>query len=427
MEVSFRLEDSWISSKCYPHYDKFRRIYEYNEKEEVMSNTKRTNLFIVLLLTFTMLGTAILSSSQAFAATASQKKKEAAEAGAKSAAYNNKVGEATQQVEQLEASINSKQAEINATKAQVEAKKQAMQEQSKSLDSRVRAMYKTGNAGLINIILSSDNVNELITNVSMVQKVLSNDKKLLASLQDQYKEIQELQVKQEEQEKALAEDKAKMENVRDQYKDLAEEYAKKEDQLNAEGNRLAAEAAAQQAAAEERLRQQQAAAEAAAAARPSQSSNSGSSAPSKPSSSASRPSTSTPSAPASSGYRWPTNGGKITSPFGWRIHPIFKTRKYHDGIDISGLRSGTPVYAIANGTVTRSSWYGGYGNCVQVYVGNGRTALYAHLSGYAVSNGQYVTKGQVVGYIGSTGWSTGPHLHFGLSVGGRFVDPTSIY
>lgn len=390
-----------------------------------MSNTKRTNLIVVLVLVMAMLGTALLGSSETFAATASQKKKEAAEAGAKSAAYNNKVGEATQQVEELEASINSKQAEINSTKAQVEAKKQAMQEQSKSLDSRVRAMYKTGNAGLINIILSSDNVNELITNVSMVQKVLSNDKKLLSSLQDQYKEIQALQVKQEEQEKALAEDKSKMEKVRDQYKDLADEYAKREDQLNAEGDRLAAEAAAQQAAAEERLRQQQAAAQAQQAQSSSSSSSSNASTPSRPSSSSSSSSSSAPA--ASSGYRWPTNGGVITSPFGWRIHPIFKTRKYHDGVDISGLRAGTPVYAIANGTVTRSSWYGGYGNCVQIYVGNGRTALYAHLSGYAVSKGQYVSKGQVVGYIGSTGWSTGPHLHFGLSVGGKFVNPMSIY
>ena len=76
---------------------------------------------------------------------------------------------------------------------------------------------------------------------------------------------------------------------------------------------------------------------------------------------------------------------------------------------------------------TKASYYGGYGNCVMISIGNGYTTLYGHMSGFAVSNGQYVTKGQVVGYIGSTGWSTGPHLHFSLIKNGTYINPMSLF
>ena len=206
-----------------------------------------------------------------------------------------------------------------------------------------------------------------------------------------------------------------LEELRDKYKGLADEYAKQQDQLNAEGDKLAAEAMAAQAAAEEKLRQQQ-------ASQPqsqpqSKPSGGGSSTPARPS---------TPAA-SSGGYQWPVSGGTITSPFGWRVHPIFHTKKYHDGVDVSGLPTGTPIRSIANGYVTKASYYGGYGNCVMISIGNGYTTLYGHMSRFAVSNGQYVTKGQVVGYIGSTGWSTGPHLHFSLIKNGRYINPMSIF
>lgn len=380
-----------------------------------MAKVSKSKYVVVLLLVLSMVVTTFVMATDSYATTAAQKKKEAAAAGEKAADFNAKVGEATKKVQELESNINSAQANINATQSKLEAKKAEVSRQTEALNSRLRAMYKTGTAGFINIILSSDNVSELITNVSMVQRVLSNDKKLLGSLQNDYNEIDALKKQQVEQEKVLKDNKKQVEELRDKYKGLADEYAKQQDQLNSEGDKLAAEAMAAQAAAEEKLRQQQ-------ASQPqsqpqSKPSGGGSSTPARPS---------TP-AVSSGGYQWPVSGGTITSPFGWRVHPIFHTKKYHDGVDVSGLPTGTPIRSIANGYVTKASYYGGYGNCVMISIGNGYTTLYGHMSRFAVSNGQYVTKGQVVGYIGSTGWSTGPHLHFSLIKNGRYINPMSIF
>ncbi len=118
---------------------------------------------------------------------------------------------------------------------------------------------------------------------------------------------------------------------------------------------------------------------------------------------------------------WPL-GGSVSSGFGYRIHPITGTRKLHTGIDM-GAGSGTPISAAGSGTVILASWYGGYGNTIVIDHGGGLTTLYAHQSGFAVSEGQSVSTGQTVGYVGSTGFSTGPHLHFETREWGTPVDP----
>lgn len=118
--------------------------------------------------------------------------------------------------------------------------------------------------------------------------------------------------------------------------------------------------------------------------------------------------------------------GHITSPFGWRVHPIFKSRKFHTGVDIAGPNYGS-IRVANTGRVVFAGWYGGYGKVVIVDHGdvNGRsiTTLYAHLSSYNVSKGSMVQKGQVVGREGSTGYSTGPHCHFEVRVDGKPVNP----
>jgi len=119
-------------------------------------------------------------------------------------------------------------------------------------------------------------------------------------------------------------------------------------------------------------------------------------------------------------------GGRITSYYGYRIHPIFKTKIFHSGVDI-GAPYGTPIKAANSGRVSYTGWYGGYGKVVIVDHGriNGRptSTLYAHQSSIAVSNGQSVKRGQVIGYVGSTGYSTGPHLHFEVRINGKTVNP----
>lgn len=118
--------------------------------------------------------------------------------------------------------------------------------------------------------------------------------------------------------------------------------------------------------------------------------------------------------------------GRVTSPFGWRTHPIFKSRTFHSGIDIGGPYRGN-VRASNSGKVIYTGWYGGYGKVVIIDHGsvNGKmtTTLYAHLDSIRVNNGAYVSKGQVVGHEGTTGYSTGPHVHFEVRINGNPNNP----
>ncbi len=119
--------------------------------------------------------------------------------------------------------------------------------------------------------------------------------------------------------------------------------------------------------------------------------------------------------PSAAGLIWPVNG-PVTSPFGYRWGRL------HSGIDI-GVPEGTPIHAAAAGTVVLAAWTGGYGNYTCIDHGGGLATCYAHQSAYAVSTGAHVSQGQVIGYVGSTGHSFGPHLHFEVRINGVPVDP----
>jgi murein DD-endopeptidase MepM/ murein hydrolase activator NlpD len=118
-------------------------------------------------------------------------------------------------------------------------------------------------------------------------------------------------------------------------------------------------------------------------------------------------------------------GGTLRSNFGYRIHPIFKSRKMHTGIDLAAS-TGTPIYASGDGVVQLAGWESGYGKKVEIKHVNGFETGYGHMSQIAVSAGDRVRQGQIIGYVGSTGYSTGPHLHFEILINGNFVDPLSV-
>ncbi len=128
---------------------------------------------------------------------------------------------------------------------------------------------------------------------------------------------------------------------------------------------------------------------------------------------------------SSAGFMRPISG-RITSPFGWRTHPIFNSRTFHSGVDIAGPNRGS-IRASNSGKVIYSGWYGGYGKVVILDHGviNGKptTTLYAHMSSIRVGQGQFVNKGEVVGYEGTTGYSTGPHVHFEVRINGKPNNP----
>jgi murein DD-endopeptidase MepM/ murein hydrolase activator NlpD len=118
----------------------------------------------------------------------------------------------------------------------------------------------------------------------------------------------------------------------------------------------------------------------------------------------------------------PVEGVRLSSDYGMRTHPVLGGRRAHSGVDLAGA-TGTPVYATADGIVSRADRFGSYGNYIAIEHGGELQTRYAHLSGFEVTAGQRVVKGQLIGYIGSTGRSTGPHLHYEVRVAGEAVDP----
>lgn len=337
----------------------------------------RISILIAIVLCFTV-------SFESFAATAAEKRAQAREAAEKKAEATANFEEAERQANIIQGEIDTKQAEIDETLAEIEAKQAEIKRQQDALDDRLTAMYKTGTVGYVDVILSSQSITELISNIGNVQKILEHDQKLLTTLKEQKKALDELKTKLQAEQDELMIQEEELQALKDKYEAEAAEYAAQEEQLLREANELAWAASNYH-----------------------------------------------PPGPISqAGYQSPIGNadGIITSPYGYRIHPIFGDWRFHNGLDICirGGSYGKPVYAVGNGYVSMAEWYGGYGNCVTIALGDGYTALYGHLSGFNCYEGKYVSKGDVVGYIGSTGNSTGPHLHFTMFYNGSDFDPHNV-
>jgi len=138
----------------------------------------------------------------------------------------------------------------------------------------------------------------------------------------------------------------------------------------------------------------------------------------KPAAIAAIPATTSISVPS----RMPLAGAHLSSDYGMRNHPVVGGRRAHKGVDLAAP-TGTPIYATADGIVSKAEWFSSYGNYVSLEHGAQLQTRYAHMSRIAVADGQRVKKGEVIGYVGSTGRSTGPHLHYEVRVAGQAVNP----
>ncbi|WP_444195971.1 murein hydrolase activator EnvC family protein [Dialister succinatiphilus] len=315
-------------------------------------------------------------------------------------------------------SIQTKQAEINAQIAQTQNEIVKMEAYLKTrqdvLNRRVRAIYMHGQLNYLEVILGANSFSDFANRVELLKRVIRSDYNLILEIQKQKAAIEAKKAQLEEDKRQLdalaaeaektrqeiAKKKAEQQKVLDAAKSNKAAAAQMEQDLNAQlasvrnliQQRLAAAEAARQAA------QQQAASDDEGGGGSDDNYVQGTGA-----------------------MGWPCSG-PITSPFGYRTHPIFGTTIFHAGIDI-GVDYGTPIHAADSGVVVYSGWISGYGSAVIIDHGGGISTLYGHNQSLAVSEGQSVSKGSVIAYAGSTGNSTGPHCHFEVDVNGSPVNP----
>ncbi len=260
-----------------------------------------------------------------------------------------------------------------------------------TLNSRLRVMYKTGSVGYIEVLLGSNDFEDLMTRIDTVRKIFLHDTEMIKFLVDQRNIIEktkkDLQVYKDRLKQKVDEKEAAQANLNVKVSELGvakQQLAADHKALEAQEDSLKAEAdKITKILASMKVTQKY----------------------------------------VGGVMSWPVPAStKITSPFGYRIHPILKTKKLHTGIDI-GVGSNNSVIAAQAGTVIHSGWLGGYGKALIIDHGGGIATLYAHNNTLLVGVGEKVTRGQGIAKSGSTGLSTGPHVHFEVRVNGQYVDP----
>jgi murein DD-endopeptidase MepM/ murein hydrolase activator NlpD len=317
---------------------------------------------------------------------------------------DNKIKTANQEIEKTNALKADYQRQIAAKQSEIDRLKAQRQKQQSKLDERLRVMYMYGRESYTTVMFSSKDFAELVGRIKLIKSVAAADQRKLDSLKSieanvetKKKDLQSIQANLEATSRKQVQAKQDLEKARTEQKTLLEknktlvaqyqaEIRKQNQIVQSADNEMAAIAKAESEASQKSTEE------------------------------VSR------SVSSSSGFIWPVSVKRITSGFGRRQSPGGIGSINHQGIDI-GAGQGDPIHAAASGTVIFAGTNGGYGYCVMIDHGKGITTLYGHQSRIAVSKGQRVNRGDVIGYVGSTGHSTGPHLHFGIMVDGDYVNP----
>lgn len=295
------------------------------------------------------------------------------------------------EINNLQGKINTTSGKIAQTQSDLDKKKAEIDVQNGSMNQRLRAMYKNGDVGILEILLGSASITDFMTNLDMAQKIFDNDVDVLKTLQQQQEILDNYRAQllalnneltSQKQEKTSQE--GELQDSRGSVASLKSSVSKNNkvleaqvDEMNEEANALVDE-----------IRKLEGG-----------------------------------GAYIGGQLGWPVpSSTRITSPFGYRIHPILGIRKLHTGIDIAA-KSGSTVVSAGPGTVIKAAWNNSYGYMVMVDHGGGIVTLYAHNSVLKVKTGDNVKRGERIALSGSTGASTGPHVHFEVRVNGEYKNP----
>ncbi len=370
---------------------------------------------VSLILALSILSSTVLAASEsALKNNLSSTNKEISETKKELTSVQNDKKLTLKDIDNLDKQIETKESEIaylendistlekNIVVAEENIKYSEEQYEKKDLlrQERLVAYYKCGDLSFWDTLLASESITDFFYRYRLLNSIIDYDNQLLTELEEQKNEIEnqkaelenskvlceEKKSKAEEQKLALGDVKevrvtylAKLEKTEDLLEESIDELQKKADELTKELQKLA--------------------------------------------------SSSSTSKYTGGTMTWPLPGFySITSPYGNRLHPVLKVYKMHTGVDIAGGGcNGKNVVAAADGTVITAGWISGYGYTVVIDHGGGIVTLYAHSQKLLVKKGDKVKRGQAIMLVGSTGYATGPHLHFEVRVNGKYVNPTAGY
>ena len=315
---------------------------------------------------------------------------------------NSKVDTTNEQIAAYSQLIADTQEELDTAKENLRALSEAHRE-------RVRVMEEQGKLSYWQVIFEANSFTDLLDRINMVEEINASDRRRIEEMRIAADIVTATQMNLETEKTALEEvrvqlaaDEAALEEKRSESDEVLRELEKKSEEyevLMAESEILQEDLMQEIAAKEKELKE------------------------AKYDEYLAKLALQGENPPSDATWVTPVSGWTLTSPFGMRVHPVLGINRMHNGIDMA-CAQGTPIYATRAGKVTTASYQaGGAGNYVSINHLDGFASIYMHMTHYVVSAGQTVSQGQLIGYVGSTGISTGPHLHFGVSYAGTYVNP----